>query len=151
MYKVLDPSEYGIMTLEKRIAELRVWLTDQLDNHMAVLRSIAGIIPEADEDLDTVLSVDLKELPVMMNDFDEYSTAYAVLKYRLENSVDVCDDNILDCDMIGKLVTGILPDINSEEDLRTVLAHRSFADDMITICQIFCFDDLKRRFTIWRP
>lgn len=151
MYKVLDPSEYGIMTAFERSTELRAWLIHQLDNHRAVLRSVAGIMPECDEDLDTVMSVDLIELPKMINDYDDGSTAYAVLKYRMENSIDVCDDSILDSDMIGKLVMEILPDCDSEEDVRTILAHRSFAEDMITICQIFCFDDLKGSFTIWRP
>lgn len=151
MYKLLDPSEYGTMTSEKRVAELRLWLTDQLDNHRAVLRSIAGTMPEADPDLKTVMCVDLKDLPTMMNDYEEDSAAYAVLKYRMENAIDICDDSILDSDMIGKIVMSIVPDCDSEEDVRTLMAHRSFADDMITICSIFCFDDLRESFTTWRP
>lgn len=151
MYKLLDPSEYGTMTSEKRVAELRLWLTDQLDNHRAVLRSIAGTMPEADPDLKTVMCVDLKDLPTMMNDYEEDSAAYAVLKYRLENVIDNCDDSILDTELIGKIVMEILPYCDGEEDTRTLLAHRSFAEDMITICKIFCFDDLEKDFTFWQP
>ena len=151
MYKVLDRKEYGTMTAEDKISELRKWVTEQLDNHKAVLRSITGIIPVANKDFNTVISVDLRDLPTMMNDFDEDSVAYAVLKYRIENAIDDCDDIILDSDAIGRIVMGILPNCDSEEDIRTILAHRSFSDDMITLCSIFCFDDLRESFTIWRP
>lgn len=151
MYEILDNKEYDTMPPEDKIGELRKWMIEQLDNHKAVLRSIAGTIPEADPDLETVLCVDLRELPTMMNDYDEDSAAYAVLKYRMENAIDDCNDSILDSDVIGRIVMGILPDCDSEEDVRTMLAHRSFADDMITICSIFCFDDLRESFAIWRP
>lgn len=151
MYEALDKEKYSSMNPEERIGELRKWLTEQLDNHKSVLRSIAGTMPEVDEDLDTVMSVDLRDLPTMINNYEENSTAYIVLKYRLENSIEDCDDGLLDCDILGKVVMEILPDCDSEEDVRTILAHRSFADDMITICQIFCLDDLKESFTIWRP
>jgi hypothetical protein len=87
----------------------------------------------------------------MMNDYEEDSTAYAVLKYRMENAIDDCDDSILDSDMFAKVVMEILPDCYSEEDVKTILTHQSFAEDMITVCTIFCFDDLRESFVNWRP
>jgi hypothetical protein len=151
MYKVLDIEEYRRMDSGHKIGELRKWVTEQLDNHKSVLRSVAGEIPEINPDLDTVMSVDLRELPTMMNDYEEDSTAYAVLKYRMENAIDDCDDSILDSDMFAKVVMEILPYLSGEEDVKSILTHRSFAEDMITICTIFCFDDLRESFVNWRP
>jgi hypothetical protein len=151
MYKILDIEEYRRMGVGNKVGELRKWVSGQLDNHKSVLRVVAGETPEINPDLEMVMSVDLRELPTMMNDYEEDSTAYAVLKYRMENAIDDCDDSILDSDMFAKVVMKILPDCDGEEDTRTISAHQSFANDMITICTIFCFDDLRESFTIWRP
>lgn len=151
MYKVLNKSEYDRMDVGYKVDELKKWLTDQLDNHKAVMRSITGTMPEGDPDLETVMAVDLRDLPTMINDFEEDSAAYAVLKYRMENSIDVCDDSILDSEVIGRIVMEIVPDCDSEEDTRTLLAHRSAVDDLMTICLIFGFDDLRNDFAAWRP
>jgi hypothetical protein len=150
-YQELPTESYKKMFPKDQIAELKKWLEDQLNEHRAILRSVAGAIPECDPDLDTVLSVDMRDLPKMINDYEEDSLAHAILKYRIANKVEICDDSILDSDMVGEIVVKICECCDSEEDMRTLQNQRSVADSMVTLCRIFCFKDLEKSFLTWYP
>lgn len=150
-YKVLTSDKYKALPLEGRVEELRKWLEDQLDNHRSVLRSVAGAMPEVDPEIEEIIGVELKELPKMINDYEEGSTAHMILKYRLANGIEDLDDTVLDTDEFGETIMEVVSEFDSEEDLNTLRAHRSFSDDMISICQIFGFEALQKSFNAWKP
>jgi hypothetical protein len=150
MYQNLGTEAYEQMTLEQRIDEMRKWVEDQVSNYKAILRAIAGTIPESDPDIDTVITVDLRDLPPMINDFDGNSTAHAILKYRLENSIETCDSFILDSDIIGHITAEICSECDEEDNI-SITQQRNFADELLIICGIFGFKDLASSISAWRP
>jgi len=150
-YQELTTDQYKALPLEGRVEELRKWLEDQLDNQRSVLRSVAGAMPEVDPEIEEVIGVELKELPKMINEYEENSAAHMILKYRLENAIEDLDDTILDTDEFGETIMKVVSEFDSEEDQRTINTYRSFSDDMISICQIFGFEALRKSFNAWRP
>lgn len=151
MYKILDPEHYTSLSPESRLQELQLWLEGQLENHRAVLRSVAGTIPEIDMDIEEVMNAEFNELGQLINNYQEGSAARAILAYRIQNNIQDYDENVLDIEAVAKVTTELCRDCDSEEDQRTVTAHRSFAEDMAEICRILCFKDLEKAFTLWCP
>lgn len=152
MYEVLKQKAYKKMTADGQIAEFKKWLEDQFNETRAILRSVAGTMPESDPDIDTVISADLRELPKLINDYDEESAAYAILKYRLEKGIDNCGDSILDSDMFGLITSKFCADIgDGEDDCITIEQQRNLIDELRVLCIIFGFDSIRESLTLWRP
>jgi hypothetical protein len=153
MYEVLTNKQYRKLTAEDQIVELKKWLSDQLDNHCAVMRSVSGTLIEADPEIEEAIGADLNELPTMINDYEEGTAANFIVKYRLANAIEDCDDSILDTDEFGKVVMKLLSnsEYESEEDINIIRSHKSFCSDMITVCLIFGYEDLRKSFIAWHP
>jgi hypothetical protein len=151
MYKEKTPEQYKALSLEQRATQLQRWLEDQLDNHQSVIRSIAGTTPESDPNIDNVLGADFKELPTMINDYEEGSIAKFLLKHRLQNNLTECNDSLLDLDDAGRISVKLLHEGDSEENIDIIRAHKTFAYDMIVICKIFGFEGLQKSFEAWCP
>ena len=151
MYQELKPDEYKKLSLEQRVGELKKWLEDQILNMKAIIRSVAGTIPEANTEIEEVILSDFRYLPKMINDYDDDSAAYALLKYRLENNIVNCGDTVLDTDMFGAISVKECGYCDSEENIQTLDAQRNLADELITLCRMFQFKDLETTLHAWRP
>ncbi len=151
MYQELKPGEYKKMSLEQRVGEFKKWVEDQVLNMKAIVRSVAGTIPEANTEIEEVIISDFKYLPKLINNYEEDSAAYALLKYRLENNIVNCDDSILDTDTFGAITINECGYCDSEEDIQTLDAQRNLADELLTLCRIFELKDLETTIKAWRP
>ena len=145
-YQTLTPEEYKSMTLECKIIEIEEWMEDQLANHQAIINSIAGTHPETNEELASVIDADFKNLPKMINDFENDSLEHAILKYRLDNNIVSCEDKILTQNFVGEKVIALCEYADSESDIATIESQRSLVDDMITLGTILGFDCLVQSF-----
>jgi hypothetical protein len=151
MYTELTAEQYMSMTNEEQINELKKWIEDALDNHRAIIRSIAGTMTEIDEDIAEALEASFKDLATLLNSYDEDSAAYAILKYRLDHNVEDCDDLILDTDELGRIICRISLDCTSEEDGQDLKDIRAYNDNLQTFCRIFGFEALLKSLQAWCP
>jgi hypothetical protein len=151
MYTELTAEQYMSMTNEEQINELKKWIEDTLDNQRAIIRTIAGTILEMDEDVTEVIEAPFKDLATLLNNYDEDSAAYAILKYRLDHNVEDCDDLILDTDELGRVICRIALDCESEEEGQDLKDIRAYNDTLQTFCRIFGFEALLKSLRAWRP
>jgi len=151
MYKELDYKVYGSMSNEQKILELRKWVEDQFANCRATLRAIA-YIPDDDPDILTVIKTPFKDLPKLINDYDEGSVQHMILKYRLDNNIVTGDVSLLDINIIGKITAECCGDSPlTDEDTAAICHNRAVIDELRTICKIFGFMYILEDLIIWRP
>lgn len=150
-YKELPAKKYQAMNREEQIIEFSKWIEDALENHKANIRAIAGTMPEMDEDIAEVIDAPFKDLATLINDYDEDSVAHAILKYRLENGIQKCDDSVLDADELGPVICRISLDCESEEDSTSLQDIRGYIDNFKIFCWIFNLEALMKSLNAWRP
>lgn len=151
MYKELTNEDYQKLSPDDRITELRKWLNGELEYHRNQIRSIAGTDIEQDSDVDNVIATPFDELPTLISDYPEYSAACFLVKYRLEHNIEDGDISVLDTDEYGKLSCDLALDPDNEENYRQIKEERGHIKDLITLCRIFCFEDLQKNFEAWCP
>lgn len=135
--------------LDEKILKLKI----MIENRFAECRErlkVLSCMPEDDPDINLVIQTPFRDLPKLINDYDEGSIQHKLLKYRLDNRVEICDNSILDIGIVGIFVVELLQDCDGE-DATEVQTIRNTIDDLRTISKIFGFQSIIEDLTIWRP
>jgi hypothetical protein len=135
--------------LDEKILKLKM----MIENRFAECRErlkVLSCMPEDDPDINLVIQTPFRDLPKLINDYDEGSIQHKLLKYRLDNRVEICDNSILDIGIVGIFVVELLQDCDGE-DATEVQTIRNTIDDLRTISKIFGFQSILEDLTIWRP
>lgn len=135
--------------LEEKILELKMMIENRFVECRERLKVLA-CMPEDDPDINLVIQTPFRDLPKLINDYDEGSIQHKLLKYRLDNRVEICDNSILDIGIVGIFVVELLQDCDGE-DATEVQTIRNTIDDLRTISKIFGFQSILEDLTIWRP
>lgn len=151
-YQVLTEDQYKALPLEGRVEEMKKWIEDCFVNHRSIIRSIAGTLPEMHNDIAEVINAPFKDLPKLINNYEEDSVAHIILKHRLEKNIVTCDNSILDLDAVGECIRDVyLNYCDSEDDNNTIRNLASSNDDLQTLCRIFGFEALQKSLKAWQP
>ena len=150
MYNDLGATAYNQMSSEEKILEVRKWVDNQLTDCKYQLRVLA-CIPDDDPDILTVIRTPYKDLPKLINEYDEESVQNMILKHRLENKIEHCTMNVLDINEIGIFTAKILQEDVDGDDAVALEKICKQLDYLRDLCKILGFQDLLEDIILWRP
>lgn len=149
MYSLLKATAYNQMSSEEKILEVRKWVDNTFAYCRYQLRNLA-CIPDDDPDILTVIKSPYKDLPKLINEYDQNSVQHMILKHRLENKIVHCTMNVLDINAIRIYTLNELRDVDGEDALTDEMIC-SQLDYLRDICKILGFQDLLEDIILWRP
>lgn len=149
MYNELEATAYNQMSSEEKILEVRKWVDNTFADCKYQLRVLA-CIPEDRIDILTVIRTPYKDLPKLINEYDEESVQHMILKHRLENKIVHCTPNVLDINTIGIFTAKLLQEVDGEDALalEKICVQLDYLRDL---CKILGFQDLLEDIIIWKP
>lgn len=154
MWELKSLEHYAALPAEQRIDDMKHWMLEEISNLKALLRSVAGVLPEIDSESWEALSAMFDDLPLIMSDLEDHSVANFIVKYRLEHDIKTVDHQtecmILNQREMGPIITDLIScgvDGSNYEDVKN---YQRYMDSLIQICTILGFEEELKDLKAWR-
>lgn len=150
--------KYDAMPAVKQIEEIKKWIESELDDAIRSLQQLVGFHPDGNRDVENVMATPYEDLPTLINNYDEDSLEYALVKKRIADNISEEDTwDLLDsewgADKVKEKIqcmidcsTGMLQ--ADQETLHTNYFQILNLMELSTLCGD---EDLHKKVTTWLP
>lgn len=151
--------KYAAMPAVKQIEEIKKWIESELDDAIRSLQQLVGFHPDGNRDVENVMATPYEDLPTLINDYDEDSLEYALVKKRIADHISEEDTwDLLDSEWGAEKVKEEIQrkiEVQSWEeeggDAQTLHANYFQILNLMELSTLCGDEDLHKKVTTWLP